>query len=232
MEKKSKKLISLSRLNSFREESKYNSNNLLTEQNRKLFPIYYNPKKSNENIIRLANYSILKEQLRISTSGNKEILYSPLNSTERNFSNNKQISTNFSKYISQSNVITNIKKSSISYKKINTFSKTFYSNNSKSSNKKKNTFSKTFYSNYSKTTNNNDEIISLFKNKTLSRKKYPFIIINHPILPSKFTKLPKEIVDENKKLYETLQKDNMKVFHDSFYVVSKYKFSPQFRNPF
>ncbi len=232
MEKKSKKLISLSRLNSFREESKYNNNNLLTEQNRKLFPIYYHPKKSNENIIRLANYSILKEQLRISTSGNKEILYSSLNSTERNFSNNKQISTNFSKYISQSNVITNIKNSSISYKKINTISKTFYSNNSKSSNKKKNTFSKTFYSNYSKTTNNNDQIISLFKNKTLSRKKYPFIIINHPILPSNFTKLPKEILDENKKLHETLQKDNMKVFQDSFYVVSKYKFSPQFRNPF
>ena len=144
MEKKSKKLISLSRLNSFREESKYNSNNLLTEQNRKLFPIYYHPKKSNENIIRLANYSILKEKLRISTSGNKEILYSSLNSTERNFSNNKQISTNFSKYISQSNVITNIKKTSISYKKINTFSKTFYSNNSKSSNKKKILFQKHF----------------------------------------------------------------------------------------
>ena len=73
---------------------------------------------------------------------------------------------------------------------------------------------------------------NIFKKRPFSGIKYPFIIDNHPILPKPFTGLPKEIIEENRKLCESLKIDNEKLFDNSICLIPKKNFSSKFRYPF
>ena len=77
-----------------------------------------------------------------------------------------------------------------------------------------------------------NKTIYTYHSKPTEIKKYPFIIDNHPILPKLYNGLPKIISNTNQQLYDSLKRDNVKIFEDAFCVISKNKFSSKFRNPF
>ena len=171
------------------------SKSVLYKFQNKKYPIYYAPRQHNENLLRLANYNLLREEAKKNSMKKYKI------DCSQNIVNT--YTSSHSSYISDVNEINNKTEENIN-KKVN--------NNSKIK-----TFNKSYYN---------------LKKKIKTSLKYPFIIDNHPILPKKYSGLPKEISDSNEQLYYSLKRDNEKIFEDAFSIVSKYKFSPKFRNPF
>ena len=171
------------------------SKSVLYKFQNKKYPIYYAPRQHNENLLRLANYNLLREEAKKNSMKKYKI------DCSQNIVNT--YTSSHSSYISDVNEINNKTEENIN-KKVN-------------NNSKKKTFNKSYYN---------------LKKKIKTSLKYPFIIDNHPILPKKYSGLPKEISDSNNQLYYSLKRDNEKIFEDAFSIVSKYKFSPKFRNPF
>ena len=170
-----------------------NKNILLKFENQK-YPIYYAPRQHNENLLRLANYNILKEEVRKNLMKKYKIKRS-----QNNINSNQSLNSSYNSDLHEINNKTEGNKN----EKLNTITIK--------------TFNKSYYH---------------LKKRKKSTLKYPFIIDNHPILPKKYSGLPKEISDSNEQLYYSLKRDNEKIFEDAFSIISKYKFSPKFRNPF
>ena len=177
------------------EECPVKNKNILFKFRYTNYPIYYAPRQHNENLLRLANYNLLREEVKKKTMKKYKI------DCSQNIVN--IYTSSHSSYISDANEINN---------------KTEGNNNEKLKNNKTiKTFNKSHYN---------------LKKRIKTSLKYPFIIDNHPILPKKYTGLPKVIEESNNQLYYSLKRDNEKIFEDAFSIVSKYKFSPKFRNPF
>jgi hypothetical protein len=170
-----------------------NKNILLKFENQK-YPIYYAPRQHNENLLRLANYNILKEEVRKNLMKKYKIKRS-----QNIINSNQSLNSSYNSDLHEINNKTEGNKN----EKLNTITIK--------------TFNKSYYH---------------LKKRKKSTLKYPFIIDNHPILPKKYSGLPKEISDSNEQLYYSLKRDNEKIFEDAFSIISKYKFSPKFRNPF
>ena len=168
-------------------------------------------KKINKNLLGLSNNNSIKVNNK-KKKNIKRPLTTTSSSNKNRYKKNKitnKFSSNFSSFLSQS-------------KDINT-----NRNIEQNTNKRINTISNPFLH------KTNDKIKKkLLNNRPFTGIKYPFIIDNHPILPTQFTGLPKEIIIENKKLCESLKKDNNKLFDNSFCLIPKKNFTPKFRYPF
>ena len=202
MKLKKSKNIFLSELNNFEPKIPTFRNILLINE---LSNREYS-KKINKKILGLSNNNSSKEK--------NQNLKRPLTTTSSsNKHRNKkkyktnQISSNYTSFLSQSKEI--IKNPNNEY-----------------TNKKNMTLSNNILN------QRNDKIKKKHFNRPLTGIKYPFIIDNHPILPKKFTGLPKGIIEENKKLCESLKIDNNKLFDNSFCLIPKRNFAPKFRYPF
>ena len=207
MKLKKSKNIFLSELDNFEPKTTTFRNLIIINElsNRKYSKII------NKNLLGLSNNNSIKVNNK-----KKKNLKRPLTTTsssnKNRYKKNKitnKFSSNFSSFLSQS-------------KDINT-----NRNIEQNTNKRINTISNPFLH------KTNDKIKKkLLNNRPFTGIKYPFIIDNHPILPTQFTGLPKEIIIENKKLCESLKKDNNKLFDNSFCLIPKKNFTPKFRYPF